>query len=114
MISAEWIPRYQAGIFVLFGLVTLWEWRAENYFLNYLRSHHEEAWRRIVPYSSSDPRRRNSRWRIQLRLSRFCWSSDRVRSLGDAEVTKLSRQRIAFELAAVALIVAMLAPWWFK
>ena len=113
VIPAEWMPRYEMGVFVLFGLITLWQWRAENHFLDYLRSHHEDAWRRVVPHSP-DRRRRNKRWRIQLRLSRFCWSRARVKSLGDPEVTRLSRQRMAFELAGIALIAALVAPWWLN
>lgn len=110
--SADWLQKYQVGVLLVLILLTIWHWRAESSFLNYLRSHHEDVWRRLMPYPTWDRQGRNKRWRIQLRLSRFCWSRSEVKSLGDPMVTKLSRERIVRELVALVLVVALSAPRW--
>lgn len=108
---AEWTEIFQLSIFALFGIITLFQWRAENRFLSYLRSHHENLWRLLVPHPSLE---RLARWKIQWRLSRLCWWSSQLRKAGDPLVLRLSRQRKAFEVIDAVLIVALMSPSWLR
>jgi hypothetical protein len=111
--APEWIQKVQIGVFLTLTIVGLLHARAQEKLLDYLREHHESEFRRIVVYPSWDKSRRNARWRVTSRLSRFYWSFSRVRSLNDSQVTRRVRLLRLGDVACFGLILALAAaPWW--